>query len=87
MSLGWMRRALSPKNWVPPQFRHVVTPGELRVTFIWTPAAGYVGGWALDWIGVPAWLSWPSAFVLGALIGQAQVQRWKARAFHERIEP
>lgn len=85
--MGWVRRAFAPKNWVPPQFRPYVTPGELRVAFLWTPVAGYVGGWALAWIGVPVWLTWPSAFVVGALIGRSQVRDWKARAFHEHLKP
>lgn len=36
---------------------------------------------------VPVWLTWPSAFVVGALIGRSQVRDWKARAFHEHLKP
>lgn len=63
-----------PAMGLPPVIGHTVPMGWVRRAFA-----------PKNW--VPVWLTWPSAFVVGALIGRSQVRDWKARAFHEHLKP
>lgn len=92
MSLGWMRRALTPKNWVQPKLRPYVTPAEARAMCVWpvlgTAALGVVEGEVLDW---PSWAVALSALVVFAgwteVVTVAVCQRALKRLNHEHLKP
>lgn len=92
MSLGWMSRALSPKNWVRADLRPYVTPAEARAMSAW-PVMGsvtvaVVEGEVLDW---PSWAVLLSALAIVitwvAIATDRVCQRALKRRDHESLRP
>lgn len=91
MTLGWLNRALAPKNCVAPELRDHVTPAEAR----WMRDWPFVGTtmWTIYATVVLGWRSWAvmcsSAVILGVWTGwntHVVLHRVHQRQRHERIQ-
>lgn len=92
MTLGWVNRALAPKNCVSPPLRDHVTPTEARWMRDW-PIVGTTM-WATFAAVVLEWRSWAviwsSAVILSVWTWwntRAVLRHVHQRQHHERIQP
>jgi disulfide bond formation protein DsbB len=90
--MGWVRRAFAPKNWVPPQFRPYVTPGEARSMSAWPVLGSVTAAVVADEVfGWPPWAVLVSTCVLVIAWVVIATERVCARALkrlnHEHLKP